>query len=744
MEAKLAASSTEAPFRMAERVKAKLTADGEYRPGQIVAVHKSGLFDVAFDDQKKPREGLDLGPELIMSEHELHPSESDDHQTEIFKKDDHVEVLREGGSEWRLALVCNVTCNDHGGALYDVIYSDHVREEHVPAVFVRSVFTTDKLPSRPLSSGPAENESKWYMGQTVEARFHGGKVFYPGVISSLAEDGHYVDILYDDGDTEGNVPIEFVRLPGPEEASALMPEAVSASSAVVSVAATYPVGTKVEGNFQGRNKWYPGTVTNVRDVKGSLHYGIKYNDGDSEDNVPEDMIRPLGVKTRSPQQTPPVPSKPASSSGAPRPTPQKSHRRLLDNDEQLADAKVGERNRVNESKLSQSLSLVAEPSDHKTGSGSSGSGSTTSAEMTDEERELLASIRIEANYHGAGTWYPGRILREGEEGFVDVQYDDGEVEENVPVERIRLQSKKPQAVVPTNRPTPSTKVNRGGGFSLNDPVECNYRNSGQFYPGRIQQIHVGEGEKTVYDVLYDDGDKETSVPESRLRLKAVASSNSATKYDNGKGKVRGKAKQQDDLQEAQLALSPGALVEVKDGDKWQLARILHIYYEDEELYNLRLVSSQAVKKRVTIGELRLPRSSSRPNSTISEAQIKSKSQTNGVVVKPEELQALRTLLQQKNTQIHKLRQVLNQAGQKAEALQPSPSKTLTYESSHSSELEGVKAELQSMKKAFGVLAEKFSLVVNEVVQLRQSEEKLRKQVKTQAELLRIIVSKSTA
>lgn len=728
---------------MAERVKAKLTADGEYRPGQIVAVHKNGLFDVAFDDQKKPREGLDLSAELILSEHELCASESHDHQTEIFKKDDHVEVLREGGSEWRLALVCNVTCSDqnHGGALYDVIYSDHVREEHVPAVFVRSVFTTDKLPSRPLSSSPTENEPKWYMGQTVEARFHGGKVFYPGVISSLTEDGHYVDILYDDGDTEANVPIEFVRLPGPEEAADLMPEAVNASSEVVSAAATYPVGTKVEGNFQGRNKWYPGTITNVRDVKGSLHYGIKYNDGDSEDNVPEDMIRPLGVKSRSAQNTPPVPSKPASSSGAPRPTPQKSHRRLLDNDDQLADSKGGDKNRVNESKLSQSLSLVAEPSERKTGSGSSGSGSTTSAEMTDEERELLASIRIEANHHGSGIWYPGRILREGDEGFVDIQYDHGEIEENVPVERIRLLSKKPQRVVATGQPTPSTKIGR---FSLDDPVECNYRNSGQFYPGKIQQVHVGEGAQTVYDVLYDDGDKETSVPESRLRLKAATTSNSATKYDNGKGKVRGKAKQQNDLQEAQLALSPGSLVEVKDGDKWQLARILHIYYEGEELYNLRLVSSQTVKKRVTIGELRLPRSSSRPNSTLSDAQMKPKGQNNGVVVKPEELQALRTLLQQKNTQIHKLRQVLSQAGQKAEALQPSPSKTLTYESSHSSEMEGVKAELQSMKKAFGVLAEKFSLVVNEVVQLRQSEEKLRKQVKTQAELLRIIVSKSTA
>ena len=62
-------------------------------------------------------------------------------------------------------------------------------------------------------------------------------------------------------------------------------------------AVRYPVETLVEARFQGGAVFYPALVVAVRD--GGRTLDLKYTDGDSEERVPLDLVRPLAARQRS-------------------------------------------------------------------------------------------------------------------------------------------------------------------------------------------------------------------------------------------------------------------------------------------------------------------------------------------------------------------------------------------------------------------------------------------------------------
>jgi len=88
-------------------------------------------------------------------------------------------------------------------------------------------------------------------GDWVLARFKGGQFYFPGVIQSIS--GDRVTVAYDDGDRE-----------------------------TLSLANVKPynwaIGTRVECNFQGAGKWFPGVIASL--AGGTV--GINYDDGDKE------------------------------------------------------------------------------------------------------------------------------------------------------------------------------------------------------------------------------------------------------------------------------------------------------------------------------------------------------------------------------------------------------------------------------------------------------------------------------
>eukprot|EP01047_Picozoa_sp_COSAG01_P037423 COSAG01_NODE_2972_length_6774_cov_7.923146_1_plen_1153_part_00 len=179
---------------------------------------------------------------------------------------------------------------------------------------------------------PPHKNSRIEEGSKVEGNYEGRGRWYPGVIRRERANGTF-DIHYDDGDRENNVDRDRIRL----------------STASAPSAPALTEGSKVEGNYRGRGRWYPGVIGRKR-ANGS--FDINYDDGERELGVDRDMIR---VSTAS------APSAPALTEGS----------------------------------------------------------------------------KVEGNYRGRGRWYPGVIGRKRANGSFDINYDDGERETNVAQSCIR-------------------------------------------------------------------------------------------------------------------------------------------------------------------------------------------------------------------------------------------------------------------------------------------------------------------
>ena len=91
------------------------------------------------------------------------------------------------------------------------------------------------------------------------------------------------DTDYDDGDVETAVAADLVRAVG-ESKKGVDPSSSPSRSARIEE------GSKVEANYRGKGKFYPGRVKRDR---GDGTFDVDYNDGDKEVRVPADMIRLL-------------------------------------------------------------------------------------------------------------------------------------------------------------------------------------------------------------------------------------------------------------------------------------------------------------------------------------------------------------------------------------------------------------------------------------------------------------------
>jgi hypothetical protein len=99
-----------------------------------------------------------------------------------------------------------------------------------------------------LAGGAASAQTK---GDWVLGRWQGGVYWYPAVIQNVS--GEMLTLAYDDGDRE-TLHVSKVR---PYD---------------------WAIGAKVECNFQGQGKWYPGRISSL----GGDSIGVAYDDGDKE------------------------------------------------------------------------------------------------------------------------------------------------------------------------------------------------------------------------------------------------------------------------------------------------------------------------------------------------------------------------------------------------------------------------------------------------------------------------------
>jgi hypothetical protein len=121
---------------------------------------------------------------------------------------------------------------------------------------------------------------------------------------------------------------------------------------------------------------------------------------------------------------------------------------------------------------------------------------TTIASPTKVDR-IKENDQIEANYKGLGKYYPGKITLDRGDGTYDINYNDGEKEVKVFEKFIR-----PRDVYVAIK------------FEEGDKVEIDYRGKGKRYPGKIfRDLKNG-----MYDIDYDDGEKDTMVDEKLIYL----------------------------------------------------------------------------------------------------------------------------------------------------------------------------------------------------------------------------------
>ena len=87
-------------------------------------------------------------------------------------------------------------------------------------------------------------------GDKVEGNFRGRGRWYPGKVGRVRLNGTF-DIDYDDGEKEAGVEKSMLRAIGQPARSTSAP-------------ADFREGDKVEGNYRGRGRWYPGKIGRVR------------------------------------------------------------------------------------------------------------------------------------------------------------------------------------------------------------------------------------------------------------------------------------------------------------------------------------------------------------------------------------------------------------------------------------------------------------------------------------------------
>lgn len=811
---------------MGERIEAKKNNESNYRVGQIVARHRNGTYDIAFD---QGGEALDVPPSSIRHFSESSSSsprdeaEEDGHHhnnrpkssqvrhtsptrgapvsankgnkpsssSSKFKVGDQIEAQREGKSTYRFAVIAKV----HDDGTYDVVYSDRFRENNVPEDRIEFAFAdtdtnntqvsapsnetvtastsayrsdevqghhqddeeeptqqtmsapikSNKSPQRPQTAPKSASKESATSGDrrfkvdiAIEAKYDGGMMYYPGTIMRVDYDERTATIRYDDGDIEENVSFDWMKLPN--EATPRRPPRKNGEEARIK----FPIGSKVDANYKGTGKWYPGVVNDIRNEDGEYVYCVNYNDGDVDENMSEDMIREPAPKAA---KAPKVVGS-GQNSSEDKKSPLQSGRRII------------KANNGNDSDANTSM-VQATPPNKK-------------APATPQSSDIL---RVEANFRGLGEWFVGRIVKERKDGTVDVDYDDGDKETNVPLDRIRplKKSPSPRSASPRNTNADNNANNTDNDphpYQVGDRVEGNFRNSGQYYEGVVTRIKTDATTGFHYvDITYDDGDQEKGTPINRVRKLLVEKAKKpvakhVSMQQGGGAKPHGKkGAQQPRMRPSKsvdMGSDGGALIEVQDLDKkWYMGRILAAD-EVRQVADVRLLNGD-VRSKVPFNKIRLPRTQTTYDNTNS-GNVSSSSGRQGkagqqqpasdiaIALNPNDLEALKLLIKQKDDEILRLRQrVKDLEGKESKAREHHHHHGSHHQHHQQAASPQVTEDINALKKAnnelrtsITFLGEKFALVVDELVNVKRKEEKLARQIKQQGDELRKVFGGSNS
>lgn len=115
-------------------------------------------------------------------------------------------------------------------------------------------------------------------------------------------------------------------------------------------------------------------------------------------------------------------------------------------------------------------------------------------------KPFAANQRIMANYRSQGRWYPARVSRVVNACCYAVRYDDGDAESCADPVNLRR--------VPRGECRDANKRVCTRGYT----VQANWRGYGRYYAATVTSCEGG-----MYALTYNDGDRESMIPSSRLR-----------------------------------------------------------------------------------------------------------------------------------------------------------------------------------------------------------------------------------
>ena len=232
---------------------------------------------------------------------------------------------------------------------------------------------------------------------------------YPGKISRVHADGSF-DVAYDDGESESRVE---ARLITPLDGGGSDSDRRSGGDRLRE-------GDKIEADYRGRGKFYPGKISRDR---GDDTYDIAYDDGERETRVSKRLIR---KKDRSRSRSP------------------RGSGRLREGDK--VEAGYRTRGRFYPGKISRDRGDDTYDIDYDDGERETrvakrlirkkGGSRSPSPKRG---RKLREGAKVQCRYRGRSKFYPGRIERDRGDGTYDIYYDDGEKETRVLEELIKAE-----------------------------------------------------------------------------------------------------------------------------------------------------------------------------------------------------------------------------------------------------------------------------------------------------------------
>ena len=313
----------------------------------------------------------------------------------ILKEGMPCEAQYKGKGKWYKATVKYI----HEDNFIDVEYDDGERDFELHPECVKAI--------RPKNPVEVSNNVALRDGDKVEGNYRGKGKWYAGKITRDRRDGTF-DISYDDGESESRVEESMIRLIGgggdtggrsPSKSSNRIEE-----------------GSKVEGNYRGKGKWYPGKVTRDR---GDGTFDVSYDDGESETRVEGSMIRLVGGSS--------------SSSSSRYGDDDVSNEKLVEGSKVEAKYKGKDKlykGRISRVRLNGTYDVEYEDGEKEIGvarnlifpigSNSGGSGADGDRGGSRESGRIEEGSKVEGNYRGKGKWYAGKITRDRRDGTFDI------------------------------------------------------------------------------------------------------------------------------------------------------------------------------------------------------------------------------------------------------------------------------------------------------------------------------------